>query len=41
MSWLDRPLTANVPDSGHVIHSDQPDLVADRLRTVVEAVRSR
>jgi pimeloyl-ACP methyl ester carboxylesterase len=30
-----------VPDSGHVIHSDRPELVADRLRTVVEAIRSR
>ena len=30
-----------VPDSGHVIHSERPDLVADRLRTLVEAVRAR
>jgi pimeloyl-ACP methyl ester carboxylesterase len=30
-----------VPDSGHVIHSDRPELVADRVRTVLEAVRSR
>jgi pimeloyl-ACP methyl ester carboxylesterase len=30
-----------VPDSGHVIHSDRPELVADRLWAVVEAVRSR
>lgn len=30
-----------VPDSGHVIHSDRPELVADRLRAIVQAVRSR
>ena len=30
-----------VPDSGHVIHSDRPELVADRVRTLVEAVRAR